>query len=850
MKKTAIKWKFYFFLLNALALSFAQKEILQEGEINFQAKRYQEAINNFSEVLKRTGWNEDIAKANLRMGQCYFALGNTIQARKYFSRASRWKDEIGAYGFLGLAMCDIEEGKYDSAIDSLTSLIGQKPPRDILAYAYYNRGIAFEKKGWLIKALQDYQEALTLGSEDEALLPSAKARLITVQSLYEQFKKEEQAFSEKIKEVATPDLARDLYHEMARKYAEIGEIEKAIDCEMRSLNYSTDPNYNAGAWMNIAWRYFLIRNYEKAADAFKKVVNDYPQSQFTSEALLRAGDMYSYAKKLDEAMAAYQEFIEKFPGDTRVPSALANIAWRYSEKGDYGKAAQLFLKINAEFPDSIEGTEALLYGGDMLARLGKTVEAIKIYQEFLQKYPNNPKCPYALMSIAWCYTELKDYDKAALFFKKTAENFPQAECAPEALIRAGDMLSSLGKSEEAMKFYERFIKLYPDDEKVPAVMINIAWLHFAKGNYSKASEWFQKVVDEYPFAKEYKEALLSLGDMYSLLGSNEKAIKVYEDFILKYPTDEKIYSAIMNIAWRYRAMPDREKEKEILKRLNESLPEGELKWYSLALYYEDSEQYKEAIDVYSKVLNYNGDYQFLALIGIVDCAYKAKVYEKGFEALKQLLVEHPNKEKRLVSGLLDHLALYYIALNFQEEKARNTTLSLLKERSKVHSNTSEGANALLATIDIYFLTGLQQLGYEEYEKLVSNYKNSSPEIVAAVLETITPYLYAKGGKENVMKEYSKLRDILTPTTFLWLSSFLGEMGDIQGRINVLQEIIKQYPESEDSVVALIEEGKYFFYSGKKGRAKESFQKARNAKGGNFASATASFWLTLLENSTP
>ncbi|MBC7326728.1 tetratricopeptide repeat protein [bacterium] len=850
MKKTPIKWQFYFFLLNALALSLAQKEILQEGEINFQAKRYQEAINNFSEVLKRTGWNENIAKANLRMGQCYFALGNPKQARKYFSRASRWKGEIGTSGFLGLAMCDIEEGKYDSAIESLTSLIGQKPPRDILAYAYYNRGIAFEKKGWLIKALQDYQEALTLGSKDEALLSSAKARLLTVQSIYEQFKKEEQVFSLKIKEVSTPDLARDLYHEMARKYAEIGEVEKAIDCEMRSLNYSTDPNYNAGAWMNIAWRYFLIRNYDKAADAFKKVANDYPQSQFTTEALLRAGDMYSYAKKLDEAIAAYQEFIEKFPGDTRVPSALANIAWRYSEKGDCEKAAQLFFKINAEFPDSIEGTEALLYAGDMLARLGKTEEAIKIYQEFLQKYPNNPKCPYALMSIAWRYAELKDYDKAALFFKKTAENFPQAECAPEALIRAGDMLSSLGKNEEAMKFYERFIKLFPDDEKVPAVMINIAWLHFAQRHYTEAAEWFKKVVDEYPFTKESKEALFSLGDMYSLLGRNEEAIKVYEDFILRYPSDEKANSALMNIAWRYRAGRNLPKEREILKRLNESLPDSELKWYTLALYYEDGEQYKEALDAYSKVLNYNGDYRFLSLIGTAVCAYFAKDYEIVLQAVKYAITDYLDIEPMAVAELLDFQALSYLALNYDEEKDRSITVSLLKERAEKYPHTPKGADASLAIIDIYFLTGLEQLGYEEYEKLVSNYKNTSPEIVTAALEVITPYLYSIGGKEKVMNEYTKLKDILTSSTLLWLSSFFGEMGDMQGTIDVLQGIVKQYPESEDSVVALIEEGKCFCYSGKKDRAKESFQKARNAKCGSFASATASFWLTLLENSTP
>ncbi|MBC7328535.1 tetratricopeptide repeat protein [bacterium] len=553
-----ISKRIFLLLICFSIFAFAQDKILQEGEVYFQSKQYQKAIDAFQKVASREGWNEDIAKANLRLGQCYLALEDVGNARKYFQMATKDKGDIGSQAKLGIALCDIQEEKYDSAIDSLTSLIEAKPERMTLAYAYYNRGVAYERKGWLAKAIEDYQEAVTLGTGDDSLLSSAKARLLTCQSQYEQFQQEEQNYLQKIQSATRPDAIRDLYHELARKCAQVGEIDKGIEYELKSLDYSDDYNYNAGAWMNIAWRYVMKKDYEKAGDAFKKVAQEYPQSEYAPEALLRAGDMYAQSKKPDDAIAVYQEFVDKYPKDPRVPSALMNIAWRYSDKKDFVKSAETFKKVADEYPNSESAKEALLRAGDMYAKAGKNEEAIKIYQEFAQKYPNDENASKALLDIAWRYRAiyLETGDENAKKQKETilqeiANRFPDTEMAYFAL---GLLYEDNGQYDKAIENYKKCAAKNGTQKDV--ALFGVATCYYDITMIKEAHEYYDKLVKECPDSPLLPNAIFNRGATSSDLGDYRGALEDYKEVKEKYP--ESYYAPISSafIATTYEHLYD------------------------------------------------------------------------------------------------------------------------------------------------------------------------------------------------------------------------------------------------------------------------------------------------------
>ncbi|MBC7329624.1 tetratricopeptide repeat protein [bacterium] len=639
------------FLLTIFAL--AQDKALQEGEAYFQAKSYQKAINSFLQVISKGGWNEDIAKATLRIAQCYLALDDIKNARKYFETAAKDTGEIGLQAKLGLALCDIQDEKYDSAIDSLTELIDRKPPDKILPYAYYNRGIAYERKGWMVQAIEDFSETVKKGKGDDALISSAQAHLATCQARYAQFQEEENNYLQRINQSRRADEIRDLYHELARKCANIGEIDKGIEYEMKSLDYSyNDETYNAGAWMNIAWRYVMKRDYAKAAEAFTKVANDYPYSEYAPEALLRAGDMFSRVGKQEEALAVYQEFLQRYPNDPRassVPQNIMFIAWAYADKREYEKAGVIFLSIANAFPGSEVGMEALLRVGDMFFKAGKTDDAINIYNKFIKQYPNDEGTISAMMNLAWCYAQKEDYERAAQTFKMIADNFPRSEQAPEALLRAGDMFSKAGKMDEAIKAYQDFVDKYPNDPQVPSALMNVAWRYSDKKDYAKSAEIFRKVADKYPNSEVAKEALLRAGDMFSKAGKHEDAIKAYQKFAQKYPDDEQVSKALLDIAWRYRAIyletgdENAKKQKEaILQEIAKRFPDTEMAYFALGLYYEDNGQYNLAIEQYKKCAEKNGTQKDVALFGVATCYYDITMIKEAHEYYAKLVEECPD----------------------------------------------------------------------------------------------------------------------------------------------------------------------------------------------------------------
>lgn len=707
----------FLFLFCLSLFVYAEEKALQEGEVYFQAKQYQRAIDAFLKVVQKEGWNEEIAKANLRLGQCYLALEDLKNARKYFGIARKDKGEIGYQAKLGLALCDIQEEKYDSAIDSLTSLIGEKPEKITLAYVHYNRGIAYERKGWLAKAIEDYQEAVTLGSDDESLLSSAKARLVTCQTQYEQFLADEENYLQRIKQATRADAIRDLYHELARKCAQVGEIDKGIEYELKSLEYSDDYTYNAGAWMNIAWRYVMKKDYEKAGDAFKKVAREYPQSEYAPEALLRAGDMYSQAKKPDEAIGVYQEFVDKYPNDSRVPSALMSMAWRYSEKKDYVKAGETFKRVAEKYPDSESAKEALLRAGDMFSKAGKHEEAIKIYNEFAQKYPDDENVGKALLDIAWRYraiyletgNENAKKQKEAML-QEIAKRFPDTEIGYFAL---GLFYEDTGEYSKAIESYKKCAEKNGTQKDV--ALFGVATCYYDITMIKEAHEYYAKLVEECPDSPLLPNATFFRGTTSSDLGDYNKAIEDYKEVKEKYP--ESYYAPIASafIATAYEHLYDYQsalKEylafSDVLKKAEE-LPAhlrhlGSMRGVILlriGACYLNIGEIEKAREVWANIKKECPDLKWVGLVGdrLVDSLDKIKkAYGGQVPKIAPTEYRPPEKNRTPISGIITprnvglsmglegrHIFVYGTQ-GSQEEKEAGLTVAQALQRMEIKSS--------------------------------------------------------------------------------------------------------------------------------------------------------------------
>ena len=127
---------------------------------------YMDDYENATEELKQAidGNNTD---ALALLGMVYMDQGDSSNARTMFQQYVS-QAENGAKGFNGLALCDIEDGDYDSALSDISSGIHVAGEEDMQSLLY-NEITVYEKKLDFETALQKANEYLELYPEDKTV---------------------------------------------------------------------------------------------------------------------------------------------------------------------------------------------------------------------------------------------------------------------------------------------------------------------------------------------------------------------------------------------------------------------------------------------------------------------------------------------------------------------------------------------------------------------------------------------------------------------------------------------------------------------------------------------------------
>ena len=109
----------------------------------------------------------DNTEALVLLGMVYMDKGDSANAKAMFQQYVS-QAENGAKGFNGLALCDIEDGDYDSALSDIESGIHVAGAEDMQSLLF-NEIVVYEKKLDFQTALQKAQEYLELYPEDKLL---------------------------------------------------------------------------------------------------------------------------------------------------------------------------------------------------------------------------------------------------------------------------------------------------------------------------------------------------------------------------------------------------------------------------------------------------------------------------------------------------------------------------------------------------------------------------------------------------------------------------------------------------------------------------------------------------------
>ena len=132
------------------------------GRVYYYMDDYENAESELKQAI-----DGDNTEALVLLGMVYMDKGDSANAKAMFQQYVS-QAENGAKGFNGLALCDIEDGDYDSALSDIESGIHEAGAEDMQSLLF-NEIVVYEKKLDFQTALQKAQEYLELYPEDKTV---------------------------------------------------------------------------------------------------------------------------------------------------------------------------------------------------------------------------------------------------------------------------------------------------------------------------------------------------------------------------------------------------------------------------------------------------------------------------------------------------------------------------------------------------------------------------------------------------------------------------------------------------------------------------------------------------------
>ena len=130
------------------------------GRVYYYMDDYENAESELKQAI-----DGDNTEALVLLGMVYMDKGDSANAKAMFQQYVS-QAENGAKGFNGLALCDIEDGDYDSALSDIgIHVAGAEDMQSLL----FNEIVVYEKKLDFQTALQKAQEYLELYPEDKTV---------------------------------------------------------------------------------------------------------------------------------------------------------------------------------------------------------------------------------------------------------------------------------------------------------------------------------------------------------------------------------------------------------------------------------------------------------------------------------------------------------------------------------------------------------------------------------------------------------------------------------------------------------------------------------------------------------
>lgn len=622
------------------------------GSVQYAVQDYASAIESYNMMLERTDSLGQIA--NYHLGYSYIKTRNKIAAMAAFKDASLW---------------DYDKKIAEDAYFNYAKLAFDLNDDSSVFEAYMQKYPALKKDD----KINSYIAVSALHKNDYAAAIEAYDKIDELnQNMQDNFMKANYLRAVQLMENgayrgAIPCLETAAYYAgkgtrfnhlarywIAESYYRDGQYDKARAIYVDLYNKSAMFNTPEGRLItyNLAYCYFMDKDYTNAIKWFDRYMEE-AVVEYRKDALERKGDSYFITKKYKSAAATYDLVLsDYFSPDDIYPYYQAALA--YGLSNNKTKKTKLLENVLKASEDAPFYPEALYELGRSYVAAGQNDKAFNCFDKLSKCNKDGNYVAKAYLELGSISRNRNQLDGAMAYYKFVVEKLPSYGYEEDALLAIENLYRLKNESEAYVAYIEGIGKgaTKTEAEKEELVFSSAEQVYLSE-NYQKALTSLKSYLEKYPSGNNLPKANFYLAESYKALDMKEQACDCYEIAIAKGE------GAFVEVAM-----------------LNYSALSYKLeKW-------DDALGGYEALFSSAKM----DENRFLAKVGIMRSAYKAKQVDKTIQYAKTVNEDHRSSDD------LKQEANYILAKSYMSQSRRDEAMAVLKVLAE-NPSTSYGAEA-------------------------------------------------------------------------------------------------------------------------------------------------------------
>lgn len=604
------------------------------AEINFNQKRYKNAINYYRQIVS----SQDPAMAVLkesalfRAGECYFNSGDALKANQMWEvLLSRFpKTYLRAEVEANRCQLLLKKGEYQQAEQHYRSLLSRYPhyrERDGIVAGLAQIDFAYGKYDQVLKRLQNRRTPEALYLKGRAL------------------------------------FALNRFQEAANYFDKIVKYHSHHPYAFNATYLKAEAffqNKNDSAAM-LAFKDFLARyghtplaafaNFKMAAVLLR--LGKYKQALVYSQRLVKdqnhvlIGFLWKYLnaeimvglKRYDQAGTYYRQILASSPPENIYEPCLIKYAWVLYKNGQYQNAINTAYRYLQSFGGRDRAILAQFIIANSYYFTRNYTKAIKTYHDVLMMHKYSSFLEIALIQMQITYMHANQINQ---IISQTASivNAMEKNIKPVnrnyramALYFLAEAYYREHQPRNAIALYEKISTKYWDTTAMAYAKESLVWSLFSEERYDDALAEAGKVIRDRRIDKSVRESIeLVKGHCLFNLKNYKAALGIYQRWLRKNPRNKT--------------------------RLQVQ--------YLMGLAYYRMKYYKNALTIWGKIIDrpQRNEYTLEALLKVADALFRGGDYSRAIHYYRLFITRYPKNS----SVALAHLRIAQSYYNLQEDQ--------------------------------------------------------------------------------------------------------------------------------------------------------------------------------------